>query len=204
MLSLQLGMPFRKRFIKRQTRNKGHLQHSSTVIQSLGPASAPIEFQIIETDVGARTVDGSQQIATAERNTGDNCNVGDLIKYVNIFIEAGVRTDESAQANGWLEYAVQWGKADDTAIPITNLGTQTLGTICARMFPQNTLLTGFIPLGKNQPNGAQLHIKMPRKCQYLKTGDMLRLWTSYRTSSSTETGTTQIRAVVSFLYNGYY
>lgn len=197
-------MPFRRR-IPRQTRNKGHLQHSGTAIQTLGPATAPQALTIVETDVGARTLDGSQQIVSAERNTGDNNNVGDLVKFINVFIETGPRPiAEDNTQNGFLEWSVVVNNESDVVIPITNLGTATLMEVANKMFPTQVLLSGFVPVGKNQPAGASIQIKVPKKYQYCRTGRHIQIWTYFRTVNVTATGTSDNRAIVSYIYKSYY
>ncbi len=196
-------MPFRRR-IRKQTRNKGHSPHAGTlVLPTLGPARAPDEFRIVETQGGPRTVDGSVQTYADERRTDETCNVGDLCKFLNIFIQAGPRFDATSASKGWLEWAVLGGKESDIVIPITNLGTQTLGVVCNRMFPSQVLLSGNFPIGLNTPNSIAISIKVPAKYQFLKLGDQIRVIVYFRTSDATETGVNQVRAFISYIYKAY-
>jgi len=196
-------MPFRRR-IRKQTRGKGHSTHSGTlVLATLGPARAPDEFRIVETQGGLRTIDGTVQTYADERRTDETCNVGDLCKFLNVFIQVGPRFDSTPAANGWLEWAILGGKESDIVIPITNLGTQTLGVVCNRMFPGQVLLTGNIPVSFQVPNSQAIQIKMPRKYQFLALGDQIRVIVYFRTSNSTETGVNQVRAFISYIYKAY-
>lgn len=203
-------MPFRRTFrrkrVRRLTANKGPQKHSGTLVSNLGPASAPISLQVLATEGGTRTVDGTEENYSNDRSTGETCNVGDLIKFVNCFIEVGPRataTEGDNISTGFLEWAFLCLKENDTVIPITNLGTLTLGTIANRMFPDDTLLSGFIPIGEKQANGAMITIKIPKKFQFLTKGDEWLLYLAFRTTSSTSTGTDKVRVLSSFIYKAY-
>ncbi len=194
-------MPFRR---KKMTKGKGHSTHSGTLVLTTGPASAPNHFRIVETQGGQVTADGTVQSYADERRTDETCNVGDLVKYINVFIETGPnRNTGVTQENGWLEWAVIAVKEQDIVIPITNLGTQTLGVIANRMYPTRCLLTGFIPVGLTQCNGAVISIKVPRKNQFLAFGDSIEVVTFFRTSNITSTATDTNRALVSYIYKAY-
>ncbi len=197
-------MPFHRR-VKKQTRGKGRSQHSGTlVVASHGPGTAPTPFRIAETQGGARTIDGTVQSYADERRTDETCNVGDLIKFLNIFIQTGARgtsTDETQE--GWLEWVVIGGKESDIAIPITNLGTQTLGVVANRMFPGQCLLSGNFPIGLTQPNKVDIVLKVPKKYQYLQQGSQIEVWIYFRTANSVDTGTTAVKSFISYIYKAY-
>lgn len=197
-------MPFHRRFVKRQTKGKGTQRHAGTlVIASHGPGSTPDSFRIVETEGGNRTVDGSAQTFSASRSTDETCNVGDLIKFLNIFIQTGPRLDSNQIGQGWLEWVVKVGKGSDTLIPITNMGTETLGVVANRMFPGQCLMSGNFPVGRDQPNSVAISLKVPKKAQYLVMGDQIDVWIYFRTSNSTEMGTNNVRSWISYIYKAY-
>lgn len=199
-------MPFlRRRRIRRQTRNKGATPHSGTLISgSIGPGSAPVHQRICETEGGARTSTGTAQSIQSFRSTDETCNVGDLIKFINVFFECGPRLSDGAhRQQGWLEWVVLCGKESDTTIPIGQLGTTTLGVVANRMFPGQVLLSGFLPVGVNQPNFQEIKLKVPRKFQYLTLGDKIDVVYYFRTSNSVETGTDNTKVIMSYMYKSY-
>lgn len=198
-------MPYRRgRIPVRKIR--GYLKHAETYIGNLGPASAPVGLELLVTEGGARTVDGSQVTFTDFRDTGETVNVGDIVKYINIFLQAGPKAEVTAGDNistGWLEYAVVCTREDEPVIPITNMGTETLGVVANRMFPQSCLRSGFISLGGTQANGVELHLKIPPKLQKIRQGYQWKVWLYFRSSSSTATGTDKVKYVASMIYKGY-
>lgn len=200
---LNLSMPFRRR-IKRITRNKGHSTHSATLISNTGPGSAPAHMRVIETEGGARTQTGVTQNFAASRDTDEKCNIGDVIKFINLFIQCGPRTGAGSLKTGWLEWAVIIGKEAEVVIPITQLGVQTLGVTAIRMFPQQCLLTGAMPVGEFGPNYQAIQIKLPKKANFLRMGDKLDFVTYFRTVNSVETGVDNVRLIKSFIYQCYY
>ncbi len=196
-------MPFRRRF-RRTTANKGHSKHAGTLVVAMhGPGSIPSELRFVETEAGARSVDGTVQSYADERRTDETCNIGDQIKFVNCFIETGPRLDSNQIGQGWLEWVVLGGQENDISIPITNLGTQTLGVVANRMFPGQCLMSGMFPIGRDQPNSVAISLKVPKKYEYLKFGSELRIVIYFRTANSTETGTNNVKSFISYIYNAY-
>lgn len=195
-------MPFRRRRTP-VYRNRGYMKHAETAIGNLGPASNPVGFEFLVTEGGARTTDGTQVTVTDTRDTGETVNIGDIVKYVNLFIQAGPKTDTNTDNAGWLEYAVVCTREDEPAIPVTNLGTETLGVVANRMFPQSCLYSGFVVIGVAQPNGAAIQIKIPPKLQKIRQGYSWKLWMYYRTTSATAAGTDKIKYIASMIYKAY-
>ena len=191
----------RRRFAKKQTMGKLGVKHAGTLLANIGSGSAPTEFIVIETEGGLR----QETTATIQdsSSTDEVCRIGDLIKFVNFHIETSPRMPANDEHVGWVEYAVVWKKESDTPPSITNLGTLTLGTVCTNLFRNDCLWTGFIPIGKEQSNGAQLSIKIPRTRQFLKMGDELVLYVYFRSQLSTSTGTNDNRVVLSHNYKCY-
>ena len=153
----------------------------------------------------ARTTTGASQVIQDGSSTGETVDIGNQIKYLNIFIQASPR-DSGASDNdrkGWLEYALVMNKESDTVIPITNLGTATLGDVATKMYRNETIWTGNFPVGNAQPNSANLVIKVPRFKQKIRIGDEWSLYCYYRDSKSTSTDTDTIRLVTSTIYKSY-
>ncbi len=190
----------------RLTRGKNPIKHADTNIINSGSADVPAKTNILETEGGARTVTGATQTITSSRDTGEVCNVGDIVKYVNLFIQVGPRQDGAglgAEKKGWLEWAVVFVKESETDVPITSVGVQTLGAICNHMYQNECILTGAIPVGLEQPNYAQITIKVPStKCQ-IKLGDEWRFIHYWRSTDSTAQGTAEVRVIKSWMYKSY-
>lgn len=195
------NVPFRKRK-PRLTRGKLGVKHSGTLIDNIGTTSVPTEFEIIRTDTGARTIDGFPQTIQNEAATDEICRVGDLIRYVNIHIQAAAR-DTVAADNGWLEYAIVTKREGDVSIPITRTGTQTLGDIATQMYRNECIWTGFFPIGRRMPNGAELRIKLPSTKMQLHIGDQVILYVYFRSQLSTSMESDNIRVILSYNYKAY-
>ncbi len=188
------------------TRGKNPIHHADTNLLNSGQADLPAKFNVLETSGGARTVTGGSQTITSQRDTGELCNVGDIVKYVNLFIQAGPRQDGSgvsAEKKGWLEWAFVCVKESETEVPNTDIGIQTLGVICNHMYQNECIFTGAIPIGLEQPNYLQIKIKIPSTKMKIKLGDEWRFLTSWRSTNSAGTGTAEIRVLKSFMYKSY-
>ncbi len=186
-------------------RTKGAIQHSGSQIDNTGGSSVPETLEFMAVHSAARTITGAEDTTTNTRSTGETCNIGDTIKYVNLFIEAAGRVDVEVAKDriGWLEYAVVLKRFADANVPITELGTETLGTVCTRMFEGECIWTGCFPIGELQPNCVSLKIKIPKSKQILKTGYEWSLIMYFRPASSTSTSTTAVRVWSSYMYKGY-
>ncbi len=177
------------------------VKHAHTYIRVTGPATVPTENVIIESEAGPRT-EASQAIQDSA-NTAETCRTGDLVKFVNVHIQTATRSSTEEVDIGWLEYAFVWKKEAQAAPTITNIGTLTLGTVCTNLYRNDCIWTGFVPVFLNGANGVNLQLKMPRAKQYLKVGEEFVCYIYYRTQSSTETGTDNNKAIVSFNYKAY-
>ncbi len=188
------------------TKGKVAIRHADTNITNVGAATAPATFNVLETQGGARTVTGGTQTITSSRDTGEVCNVGDIVKYVNLFMQCGPRqegigiTDEK---KGWMEWAFVCVKESETTVPITDIGIQTLGCVCNHMFQGETILTGAVPIGLEQPNYVEIKIKIPSTKSRIQLGDEWRFIHSWRPTKSTAAGTSEMRVVKSFMYKSY-
>ncbi len=183
-------------------------QHAGTKVHTIGPATTITAEHIVrDSQVGARDPAGGNDTIQLGRSFDNECNIGDKCKFVNLFIEASPRNiaDPINDQNiGWIEWAFCCIK-EDTAPPVnTNLGTQTLMTICTRYLRHDCILTGFIPIGVAQPNGANIQIKIPKAKIKLTVGDTWILFLHARTASATETSTASFRVLTSFIYRNYH
>ncbi len=187
------------------TKGRSSISHADTKLLNSGSGSIPDQFEILETEAGTRTLTGGTQTITDSRSTGEVVNIGDIVKYVNLFIEFGPRPNITPNEDrlGWLEWALVMVKESEADVPITDIGIQTLGTICKNMFRNECIFTGAIPGGQNQCNYQAISIKVPKFKQKITFGDEWRFITYFRAVSSTATGTDNVRIVKSFMYKGY-
>ncbi len=181
------------------------MQHAGTLLSTIGGASVPAEMVVLKTEAGPRNTTGANQDVTAERDTGNKCNVGDICKYINLFIEIGPRPDQETEVDriGWLEWAFVCVKESETNVPNTTVGVQTLGTICTNMFRNECIYTGAIPVPSQIPSVTNITLKIPKTKSQIRIGDEWRFITVFRCVKSTSTSTTTQRLVKSFMYKGY-
>ncbi len=186
------------------TRLKTSITHADTKLINAGAGAIPDTFEVLETEAGLRTTTGGTQTITDSRSTGEVVNVGDIVKYINLFLEVGPRFAAVATDRiGWLEWALVMVKESETTVPITDTGTQTLGTICKNMFRNECIYTGHIPVGSEQTNSQSIAIKVPRFKQKITLGDEWRFITYFRSTSSVSTEVAAVRVIKSFMYKGY-
>ncbi len=181
------------------------IKKTDTNLVNSGSGSVPAKFVILETQGGARSVTGATQTIKSSADTGETCNVGDIVKYINLFLEVSPRLAEAQNDDkvGWLEWALVMVKESETDVPITSVGVQTLGSICSQMFRNECIYTGAIPVGQNVPNYMEAHIKVPKAKQAIRLGDEWRFIHYFRSQLSTSTSTTGVRVVKSFAYKVY-
>ncbi len=170
----------------------------------MGPASTPVDELIIrDSEVGARDPAGGNDTIQLGRGYEEECNIGDVCKYVNIFIQAGPRAIADA-GTGWCEWAFCTHKSSDPAPANTNLGLQTLGNVCTTYLRNECVMTGNFPIGKAQANSQNIKIKIPKSKQALKVGDEYVLYMHCRTVIATETSSTSFRVIASYIYRNYH
>ncbi len=188
----------------RLAQTKTAIQHSRTNVQNTGAGTVD-SSTVLQTSGGARSTGGATTAITDDRTTGERVNVGDIVKYLNIFIQCSPRTDIDLESDrtGWLEYALVMVKQSEGVVPITNLGLQTLGDVTTKMFRNECIWTGNFPVGTNQPNSISLHIKVPKFKQKIRLGDDWRLVTYFRAFSSTSVSTVAVRLIASYIYKAY-
>lgn len=177
--------------------------HAGTIIANIGSGSTVGKLIMVETEVGARTTTGGAQSTKSFSSTDETCNIGDLIKYINVNMQIAPRVSGGTDANGWLEFAVVAKREADADVPNTQIGNLTLGNIAKNMYRNECIWTGFIPCGDSMPNGVQLHIKVPKAKQYLKIGDTIVLFYYWRSNLSTSVLTDSNRFIGSYMYKAY-
>ncbi len=152
-----------RRRVKLATYKTG-IQHADSILSNVGEASTVGNFTVLDTSAGARDLTGGSITIKSSATTARVVNVGDIIKYVNLFIQCGPRADQGTDQDrtGWLEWAFVCVKESETQVPVTDLGILTIGTICTNMFRNECIYTGNIPVGGTQPNSASIVIKIPK------------------------------------------
>ncbi len=191
----------------RITKGKVPIKHGSTLLANIGPGDGSFFKHVIwETDVGGRAAGGASKVIKSEANTGRTCEVGDIIKYVNICMQASPRGADSTNIKddtGWLEWAIFWQDQTATTMTVANIGTDTLGVLTGRTYRQDAIMSGCFPLGSRQAMSADLHIKIPKRMCRLRMGSQLQIMCYMRGSSSTDTRTDSVRLLVSSQFKSY-
>ncbi len=190
-------MPFRRKFRKQLSRK---VKHSGTFVANIGNATVPQDLIILKTSGGPRSVDGAPQTIQSSSSTDENCKTGDKCSLVNLHIQAGARPDIGADEDrtGWLEWALICVRENETVVPSTRTGVQTLGDICTNMYRGECIYTGAIPIGVTQPVVAEISLKIPKQKKTMKLGDEWRFITLFRSVDVASTGTQTIRLLKSW------
>ncbi len=187
------------------SRYKTAVQHTDSLIANIGHATVPTVLDVLRTDVGARTLTGASQTIQDAASSGRIVRTGDIVKYVNLFIQITPRFEIGLpeEAQGWLEWAFLMVKESETQIPITNLGVQTLGEVATNMYRNECIYTGFVPATRQLSSGLTIAIKVPKFKQKIRIGDEWRLVVFWRSSKSTDVNTANVRIVLSTLFKAY-
>lgn len=194
-----------RHFRKRMLMGKAHEKHSDTKLFTIGPATALVsEHTMRDTEVGQRDPDGADTNIQANRTFGQECNIGDSCKFINIHIQAGPRKDDSSTSAGWIEWAFACHKASDDLPTIVNTGVQTLGDCITKYLRNECIYTGAIAVGRAQPTVAEITLKIPKNKITLRAGDVWRLYLIARTVSATDTDTNTFRVITSCNYINYH
>ncbi len=181
---------------------KRGVKHSGTILANIGTGSNAISQIILKTSGGPRSTDGSPQTIQSLASTDEDCRTGDTCKYVNLLIQAGARPDQTTAQDrtGWLEWAFICVRENETVVPATRLGVQSLGDICTNMYRGECIFTGVVPVGDAQPVTEQIKLKIPKTKYTIKLGDEWRFITFFRAVSSTSASTGAVRLLKSFNY----
>ncbi len=193
------------RHFKRKRMGTDVVKHSQTIIANVGFASVPTKLQIIKTAIGGRSAAGAIQTVKSSATTGNTCNVGDQIAYVNICIECSPRTTitDNDDSVGWLEYAIVYQMEREQDMVTTSLGTQTLMDTANKQYREQCLFTGCFPQGRNQAMSVDLKLKIPKKYLKLTVGNNLNCYMFFRSNNSAAVGTSTNRLVASCIYKSH-
>lgn len=186
-----------------RVRNKMGIAHAGTLLSNIGQGSLPTEFEVLETEAGQRSTTGASQTITDSRSTAEVVNIGDCVKYINLFLQVSSRQVAITVNMGWLEWAIVMCKESETSIPSTSTGTETLGVIANRMYRNECIYTGAVPVSTNNPVVAEIKIKVPLSKQIIRFGDEWRFYAFYRSNDSADVQTGNIRLIQSFMYKAY-
>lgn len=186
---------------------KDATKHSVTLLSNIGQGTgAPTKLQIFDT-ANARSATGSTLVIKDTATTAGLVNVGNIIKYLNLCIEAGPRwiTGDVATKddNGWIEYALVTQTEREQDMASTNLGIQTLGDIATKQYRGDCLFTGCFPIGASQPASLDIKIKIPPKSTKMKVGSNMNLYYVFRSVNSADVRTDSHRVITSALYKVY-
>ncbi len=191
----------------RVTKGKVPIKHGSTLLDNTGPGVGSFFRHVVyETKAGGRTTSGAPKVIKSEASTDETCEVGDVIKYVNICLECSPRGADSTNIKddtGWLEWAIFWQDQTNDVLTTANIGTDTLGVLSGRMYRQDAIMSGCFPLGSRQAMSADLHIKIPKRMCRLRIGNKLQILCYARGSLSTDTRTDSFRLLVSSQFKSY-
>ncbi len=180
---------------------KPAVKHSGTIVDNVGQGSNAVKFIILKTSGGPRSTDGSPQTIQSGASTDEDCRTGDKVKFVNLTLQVAPRTGISEDDRiGWMEWAFVCVRENETEVPSTRLGVQTLGDICTNMYRGECIMSGVIPVGGTQPSIGLMKLKIPKHKVNIKLGDEWRYITFFRATSSTSTSTLSDRSIKSYNY----
>ncbi len=157
-----------------------------------------------DSEVGDRNPAGSNDTIQLGRSFAEECNIGDICKYINIHIQSGPRLVDDLLSMGWLEWAFCIHKNSDPPVAKTNLGVSTLGDICTKYFRNECIFTGNLPLSSSGCSAQEITIKIPKSKQRLSVGDVWELIFIPRSASATDTSTNTNFVITSCNYKNYH
>lgn len=183
---------------------KTYEKHSDTKVHIIGPGTIGVPFEIIrDTEQGDRSEDGNTDTIQLGRGNNEECNQGDICKYVNIHLEI-MPTSSSDFTTAVIEWAFVKMKASDLRPTKSNLGTNTLGDVMTKYLRNQCIFTGAIPIGQFQASVQEISLKIPKMMWMLKTGDQWLIFFNVRSSVITDTATDSVQLVSSFNYKNYH
>ncbi len=184
---------------------KTAVKKSATKISNIGQGTVITpSHTLVRTNVNARIASGATTDLNVQQNTGVVCEVGNVVKYLNICIQFGSRLDPTVvEDQGWLEYAIVKNREVQLLPTNANLGTKTLADVCTTSFRGDVIWTGCMPVAKDIPNAIDLKIKLPKVITKMQWGTEINLYTTFRSVDSTDTRTNSHRLVTSVLYKVY-
>ncbi len=182
---------------------KEAIKKSDTLLANIGPSTTPItRFDLIVAPV--RDTNGNVVAINVEQDTSTKCNVGNIVKYINVRIQTGPddATPED-DTSGWLEWSIVKFKETSSSPPNTNIGTNTLGDICTKKYRGDSLLNGAIPVGGDQPSILDINLKVPDIMQKMQLQSKISLFVYFRSTNFASTSTTLNDVVLSCQYKLY-
>ncbi len=190
-----------RRFLSRRTSTKKSVKHSGTFLDNVGNSGGPETFIILKTGGGPRSIDGSPQTIQSFLSTDEDCKTADIVKLVNLHLQCGPRQNVNASdREGWMEWALILVRENETAMPSTRLGVQTVGDVATNMYRGECIFTGNMPVGGEQPGSQEISLKIPKSKQHIKLGDEWRWVTNFRCTESTSVNTGAVRLIKSYNY----
>ena len=183
---------------------KSSIKKSKTIIFSpVGPSSAISDLPII-TVGGSRTPGGNANTILDNQDTGTIGNIGNILKYVNVTIQAGPR-DETPEddTSGWIEWGFVKYKENFIAPTTSNLGTTTLMSTLTQAFRGDCLLTGCFAIGGDQPAVQVISLKIPEIFQKMQMGSELHLFMHSRSVNNASVSTTLHALIATTQYKLY-
>ncbi len=199
ILKMLLTVP--RRSFKRKLTTPS-VKHSGTFVDNIGQGSNALSLIVLKTSGGPRSTTGAPQTIQSLASTDEDCRTGDVVKFVNLHIQAARRDGQGTKADGtgWLEWAFILVRENETAVPSTRLGLQTLGDICTNMYRGECIYTGSIPVGAEQPVVGEISLKIPKTKTRIKLGDEWRFITFFRSTDSASGSGISVRLLKSFNY----
>ncbi len=132
------------------------------------------------------------------------CSPNSLVKYINIRLQAAIKSSESEFRPGWIEYGMVFFENEknqpSTESGITSdFGTKTLGQMLKNFYRGHAIWTGCRGISVELPQCIDLPLKIPNKwCKNIRGGYWM-FYYAFRSSKSTDTVTT-----VRFIYSHEY
>ncbi len=197
-------MPRRGRRVKRRTQGKEPRVMTRSFITSSTPGGINKVIVVEPTQTtGATATDNVFDGA----DTSHECSPNSIIKYFNIRLQEAIKTDESTQRPGWIEYGlVQFdNQGVEPSIPAnitSNVGTQTLPELLRNNYRNHCIWTGAFGLSAETPGVLDLKIKIPDKFCKNQVGIFWVFYYMFRSSDSTDI-TTTVRNIYSHEYKCY-
>ncbi len=192
------------RHYRRQLARMSYEKHSDTLVSVIGPGTVATPVMLVrDTEQGARDPEGQTDTIQLGRGNNEECNQGDICKYVNIMVQVGPRAEQNTSI-GWIEWAFCIMKNVDPDPSNVLAGIKTLGDICTKYLRNQCIFTGAIPVGANQAAVQAIQLKIPKTRQRLVLGDEWKFFFRARTTNSVETSTATFKVVTSFNYKNYH
>ncbi len=183
--------------------SKPAVKHSGTLLFNDGAANTVHQFDVLKTSGGPRSTTGAPQTIQSFSSTDEDCKTADVVKLINLHLQCGPRNFDTIppeDRTGWIEWALVLVRENETIVPNTRIGVQTLGDIATNMYRGECIYTGNLPVGGAQPSTGEISLKIPKNKQKIKLGDEWRFLTYFRAVNSASLFTDSVRTVKSYNY----